>query len=496
MCLHLRSSALLTVIVVILAGCKSLPPRLESMTDRFVCFHAKNTKEYRDRYTDEVTARGLDCNALAFEPVKIPPRPKETLVATVKPSQRNPVSAERFQIFGNASDDELCEKYDAFFAGKEYVDIGELRGFARYVDRAGLGCETTEAVAIAAYTKAQQSSLFSSIPDSGLCTKLDGFTEGRITMTFGQLTALQTQLNSRKPACWDGSTLVGSVNNEEPIKRNQTLTKGKGEQPKEARVFASLSNLALCTQYDKLFEGNSKLKSEERKALRFELEERSLNCSANTNEPQVTSLDDSTGTEEKHVQSVESEVLAKYGKPDQIERLGRNVVFKFCKSGWTAYTYTYVWADTNSVRQVFKGIWDAPFLCASGHRQVNWADTPRLNALTLVKPPPRKSFGEAMAEGLESARKANQDIYRDLGQSIKSRSSSFDSAPVQNNTVECTDGVGVGYGKRTRTFSGTFCPGGKSRAISTVECKKIGVGWSAPVETFSGNFCPPGYSSL
>ena len=155
-------------------------------------------------------------------------------------------------------------------------------------------------------------------------------------------------------------------------------------------------------------------------------------------------------------QSIERKIIATYGKPDEVERLGGSVVFKYCKSKLVEKnSYTYVWADSTGVRQVFKGKWNSEFLCAGAHRQVNWPATVSANALTLIQPAqrqqaPKKGFMDALAEGMSESIRSNQQHYNGL---------------INKGEVRCNKLYDRGFPKQVYTFQGSFCPVGYIQAF-------------------------------
>lgn len=442
---HLLSSLLITVVAVTLTACKALPPQMDTMTDRFVCFHSKNTAEYQDWYKDEVSARGLDCNVLEETPL-IQPKQKEKLVSKTKSNQKIPGIPSRFEIFGNASDLDLCKKYTGFLRGNMVVEVSELVGFTFYVDQAGLDCAVTDFQK--EYEKRAIPSMYANMHSVDLCLKMTKFAEGKIPLGSTDLTSMEMELNRRQPPCWTGLTLADESMDSDNKSTSQTLN-NKGSAKKIPERFERLADAAICMKYDSLFEAGNNMSNEERKALRNQMEKRKLDCSSSR-----TKVAQRQHEAEKNKVSqsanVERQILAKYGKADEVERLGPSSVFKYCKTSLIGNdSYTYVWSDGVRIKQIYKGKWTSEFLCAGAHRQIDWTKTNATGSLSLVKPirAPRKSFGEAMAEGMEQSMQSNQGIYNSL---IKGG----------GDTVTCNKLGDMRFPKQVYTFQGSFCPMG------------------------------------
>ena len=415
---HLQSCFLLAFIVVTLTACKSLPPRLDS-------------------------------NTLAFEAPEIRSEHKGKLVSEIESNQKRSGIPSRFEIFGNASDIDICRKYTGFLRGNVVVNVSELVGFTFHVDQAGLYCAVDDFQK--EYEKRALSSLYVNMHSYDLCLKMTKFAEGKIPLGSTDLTSMEMELNKRQPACWTGSTLAnGSIDSD---KKNTSQPLNAKSLPKKTELFEGLADTAICRKYDSLFEANNNMSTAERKALRNQIEKRKLNCSnlkANVAERKPAPTKNTVS----QAANLERQILAKYGKADEVERFGNAAVFKYCKTGLMGDSYTYVWSDGQSVKQIYKGKWTAPFLCAGAHRSVDWVRTMENSALVLIQPNrrPRKSFGDAMAEAMEQTMQSNQGIYNSL---IKGG----------GDTVTCNKLGDMRFPKQIYTFQGSFCPMGYIQAF-------------------------------
>ena len=377
---HLQSCFLLAFIVVILTACKSLPPRLDSMTDRFVCFNSKNAENYREQFLTEVEARNLDCATLSRTPIAIPSK--------IDP---NGAASSTENLFSSVSDTVICVKYNRFYEGVDVPNAREQNALDVQIKKRGLNCRERS---LAAFKKRMKQ------------------------------------------------------------KRAESADRRKAnENVKRVSNFETATNDNICSDYNSFFKGSIDLSTAERIALRNQMEKRKLNCSASTAKVAPIKQDTRKNTVSQAA-DVERQILARYGKADEVERFGSAAVFKYCKTGLIGDSYTYVWSDGQSVKQIYKGKWTAPFLCAGAHRSVDWVRTMENSALVLIQPNqrPRKSFGEAMAEGMEQSMQSNQGVYNSL---IKGG----------GDTVTCNKLGDMRFPKQVYTFQGSFCPMGYIQAF-------------------------------